>query len=372
MKKAKVLKLSILFLPLLLCFGISPAFSAWNFDWAFVQHRDYESGSSFKRLQFSISDSSTLPTSKDVVTSVSLTHPDGSAVTLDEGSFSSYDILNASYDSDGSQWSYGDFTASADFSYSFQDTLQTGDYDLKVTTSDGAQIETKCTFNGQVSLPALKSSSFLIRKDKSGNVFWNWDLPDELLVYASTGKTQLRAFIVASDNEGQTKALMYGSGPAHMGGWFIPDSVVQSLAAKGSNLNFGLQLRSRDNNNRYYTSTRTLTSDTITGYQNLITGVKMDAMGTVKVGTTVNFTALTNHAYDQTIYYKFNIVPKYGTPEYDANNVWSTIQDFSTSTTASYTFTEAGSYIIVVFARSEVNTPIDPAPIYGGAITVSE
>lgn len=82
----------------------------------------------------------------------------------------------------------------------------------------------------------------------------------------------------------------------------------------------------------------------------LVTGLSMSPQNNIAVGTTVTFTASAVSEEGGGIYYRFDLIPNYGTSQYDPNNNYTTIRGFSTSNTCTYTFNTAGDYIIVVFA----------------------
>lgn len=93
--------------------------------------------------------------------------------------------------------------------------------------------------------------------------------------------------------------------------------------------------------------------------------------GTASVGDTIAFTALgvSDNSSDD-LYYRFDLVPAYGTAGYDPYNNYTTIQDFSTNRTCNHLFTSPGSYIVVVYVNNSPMLPVAMAPIIGGSITV--
>jgi PKD repeat protein len=102
-----------------------------------------------------------------------------------------------------------------------------------------------------------------------------------------------------------------------------------------------------------------------------ITGLDMNITGTPQAGDSVTFTASATNSSDGDIYYRFDLIPNYGTSSYDPNNNYQTIRNFSTGSNCTHTFTESGSYIIVVWASSTASIPTNTAPpIIGGSITV--
>ena len=91
--------------------------------------------------------------------------------------------------------------------------------------------------------------------------------------------------------------------------------------------------------------------------------------GTPQPGGSLTFTASASNSEDGDVYYLFNLIPNYGTDDYDAFNNYETLQSFSTTNILSHRFSEAGSYILVVFA-SPTPSLQSGAPIIGGSITI--
>lgn len=92
----------------------------------------------------------------------------------------------------------------------------------------------------------------------------------------------------------------------------------------------------------------------------------------VKVGDWVVFNVSATAAIpDPRPYYRFDLVPNYGTAHYDPVYHWQTIRDFSQSNNYSYQFDEPGSYVIVVYASSTPNIPPGATPLIGGVVTVN-
>lgn len=93
---------------------------------------------------------------------------------------------------------------------------------------------------------------------------------------------------------------------------------------------------------------------------------------TVAVGETITFRANALSDSHATVYYRFNLVPNYGTSAYDPNNVYTTLQDFSTRNTCSHTFSSPGKYILVIFASYGQGAYYATMPIAGGSISVTQ
>ncbi len=83
---------------------------------------------------------------------------------------------------------------------------------------------------------------------------------------------------------------------------------------------------------------------------------------------TITFTA--NAIGPEPIYYKFWYRAGYGTPAYTTNR-FVVIQDFSISNRATYTFTTANNYIVLVWATDDPNNVVPSAvPIMGLNVNV--
>nr|WP_321492179.1 cohesin domain-containing protein [uncultured Desulfobacter sp.] len=101
-----------------------------------------------------------------------------------------------------------------------------------------------------------------------------------------------------------------------------------------------------------------------------VTGLSIDASDTIQVNQTVTFTATATHSANGTIFYRFHLVPNYGTDSYEPFSNWEVLQDASTSNSCSTTFTQPGSYVVVVFVSDTQAAPDSDTPIIGAVITV--
>jgi plastocyanin len=102
----------------------------------------------------------------------------------------------------------------------------------------------------------------------------------------------------------------------------------------------------------------------------VITGLSLSPTRTIQVGDSVTFSADAVNSSGGETYYRFHLIPDYGTDNYDPNNNWELMQDLSTNNTCTYTFTETGDYIVVVFAAATTSIPATAAPIMGGSVRV--
>jgi hypothetical protein len=102
----------------------------------------------------------------------------------------------------------------------------------------------------------------------------------------------------------------------------------------------------------------------------VITGLEMNLSGALEVGDSVTFTAAATDPDAEEIYYRFDLIPNYGTNDYDPLENYQTIKDFSTASTCEYTFSESGNYVIVVWASEAASMPENAPPIIGGSVAV--
>ena len=74
-------------------------------------------------------------------------------------------------------------------------------------------------FDFLLDLPIIPSRTFQIQTDSSGNLFWTWDIPEQLLTLAKTYDLQYKAGVGAMVN-GQNVALYWPNVPVEMGSSF--------------------------------------------------------------------------------------------------------------------------------------------------------
>ncbi len=101
-----------------------------------------------------------------------------------------------------------------------------------------------------------------------------------------------------------------------------------------------------------------------------INSLGLNVSSTPQPGGMVIFTAGAKNSEDEDVFYRYDIIPNFGTAAYDPVSGWEMIQDFSTTNVASYRFPEAGSYILVAWASPIPAIQPGAAPIIGGSITV--
>jgi hypothetical protein len=109
-------------------------------------------------------------------------------------------------------------------------------------------------FDFLLDLPIISSRTFQIQTDSAGNLFWTWDIPEQLLTLAKTYDLQIRAGVVAIVG-GQTVALYWPNVPVEMGSSFAPSSIYQNLVSRSDEIHFSFQVRSSNNMARAYSNT---------------------------------------------------------------------------------------------------------------------
>lgn len=228
--------------------------AAYRISWMYVQQRKYENENSFNRLSFGVRDDFDRPiTDNSEVVNIELYDPNNNLITLNDLRFWSEDTINGSYDGNKSQLFYGDFVFDSGFSADISANLIPGTYRLEVTLSDATVLQRNYDFNQLVNLPFISSNSFGFFLDQSGNVFWEWDFPIELIYLSFNYETSARAIIEIYDNQ-QYVGSVWLRLPSHMRGMIIPYDLIQKMKSKGDNYKSMIQLRTNDNNNRTYSS----------------------------------------------------------------------------------------------------------------------
>jgi hypothetical protein len=230
--------------------------AAYQLDWMSVQHRVYESGGSLNRLIFDIlDDSENYVGSASAVTGVVLKNPSGSPVNLATLKFSPlYDYFGSRFNLATSTWDYFTPMKLSDFYADILDPLVIGTYTLEVSMENGQTLTGQIAFDFLLDLPIISSRTFQIHTDSAGNLFWTWDIPEQLLTLAKTYELQIRAGVGAMVN-GQNVALYWPNVPVEMGYSFAPSSIYQDLVSRSDEIHFGFQVRTSNNNARAYSKT---------------------------------------------------------------------------------------------------------------------
>lgn len=93
--------------------------------------------------------------------------------------------------------------------------------------------------------------------------------------------------------------------------------------------------------------------------------------GSPQTGSPVTVSVSASSSDGSPVYYKFYYCANYGSESYDTTP-WTVVQDYSTTSSARYTFPSAGNYIIM--ARAVLNPNNEPAaiPIIGQAVYVAD
>ena len=230
--------------------------TAYQLEWHVIQHRVYESGGSLNRLAFDIiDDSGNYVSSANVVTGVVLKAPNGSAVNLSTLNFDPlFDYYGARFDLGSSAWVYYTPMELSEFRTNILDPLVIGNYTLEVSMENEELLTGVIAFDFLLDLPIISSRTFQIHTDSAGNLYWTWDIPEQLLTLSKTYDLQIRAGVAAMVN-GQNVALYWPNVPVEMGSSFAPIPIYQDLVSRSDEIRFWFQVRSSNNNARAYSNT---------------------------------------------------------------------------------------------------------------------
>lgn len=91
--------------------------------------------------------------------------------------------------------------------------------------------------------------------------------------------------------------------------------------------------------------------------------------GQIMPGSNVGITANAVSSDASTVYYKFFYCANYGSSAYDTTP-WTVIQNYSDSNSASFSFPQAGNYVVVVRAVTDPNNEPANLPLIGGVVSV--
>jgi hypothetical protein len=263
MKRIRI-TLSVSFVVLALTLIQAETSTAYQLGWTSIQHRVNESGDTINRLAFEIlDDSGNHVDTASVVTGAILRppkpngdpDPSGNPVNLTTINFSPlFDFYGARFNTINSTWEYNTPLEISDFTANILDPMVIGTYILEVSTDTGPPLIGQIDFDFLLDLPIIPSRTFQIQTDPSGNLFWTWDIPEQLLTLAKTYDLQYRAGVGAMAN-GQNVALYWPNVPVEMGFSFTPSSIFQELVNRSDEIHFWFQVRTSNNNARAYSKT---------------------------------------------------------------------------------------------------------------------
>jgi hypothetical protein len=224
--------------------------AAYSVPWRFVQHRLVEGSSTpVYRAAFALKDSGTgeYVTDGSIVANVVLRDPSGNVVNLtNPAGFEVYFEEDASYNGTTYTTTAPLYTAS-DFSATPPGPLVTGTYTFQISLNDASTLTPTYQFNGEIDLPVISSSSFVVTSDAS-NLCVQW----QGVSSTDWPNTSQRAFIDFSSS-GKFVAELFVTVPTDVHQVCIPHSVLTAFASSIGPYDaarFKLQLRTNDNNNR--------------------------------------------------------------------------------------------------------------------------
>ena len=254
--KQTSIPLLITFVVLALIFIQAGTSAAYNLVWADIQFRVYESGDTKNKLAFGITDNSgNYVNSTSAVTGVTLKYPNGdpvnslSSVELDP----LWDHYPARFDSASSSWVYLTPGQYSEFYFYILDPLVTGNYAFEVSMENGQKLTDTINFDLLVSLPIISSRTFQIQTDSAGNLYWTWDIPEQLLTMHQTYDLIIKAGVVAQVS-GKTVSLYWPTIPVEMGSSFVPSSIYQNLVSAADEIFFSLHVRDSEGIVRAYSN----------------------------------------------------------------------------------------------------------------------
>ena len=254
----KVVSGLIIVIFFLVCPGASLAVTEYTINPWWIQKRVYENGQEYNRLAFGILQGGSPIQSDDAnpVVDVSITDPNQNEVTITREIFDVYETIYGQFDLCSFQYYYDSWMTESYYIVDFSETPIPGTYVLTVETDDGAFHTKDYVFNGLVELPQISSKSFRGGKDSNGNFFLIWDPPSNPEFLGSdTSNLDVRTFLEIYDNSGDFVADVFVFGiPVNFGYLKIPSNIVQQAENKGVFYKIGLQVRTKDNNNRYYST----------------------------------------------------------------------------------------------------------------------
>jgi len=236
--------------------GVATCADAVEVSWMYVQHRLYESGRTYNRLAFGLTDDSGRELANDMeVASISLVNPEGQVVKLSDYRFSRDEEIFGIYDAMRSQWQFTEqWQVDSWFSADFSEPLIVGGYRLLVNIIDGRVLKYVFDFKGTAELPIISSESFELRPDPFGNVIWKWEIPIILGHMVFNLHTVVKASIDILKGDRQV-AYFFIKIPSHMSYLFIPRDIVRKMSTKGDRFALRIQLETGDITTRSYSNT---------------------------------------------------------------------------------------------------------------------
>jgi hypothetical protein len=220
----------------------------------YVQHRKYEDGKDFNRFYLRFNDDVGNPVENDVLLSAKLYDPTKAEVEILELAYTFDNYIINNYDGNANRWFYKQtFLPEGGYNGKVAGSLVNGIYSLVAVDKNNKIHTGQFTIFGIVKLPAISSTSFKPRLDQYGNFICEWAVPWSLCAQNPAWNTNVLTMIDIYDGENY-KGAIYTTIPTHMGRLFVPANIVDLAKAMGSSFKFSLQLRTNDNNNRWYST----------------------------------------------------------------------------------------------------------------------
>lgn len=213
-----------------------------------VQNRKIENGNTFNRLGFAMRSVNGEYPESNILTDVKLYDPSNNMVYLSNPGFQYYKTGYGRYDEEITEWLYPNLRDENYYSYEIQGNLVPGTYRLQVTDIYGVVHERPYYFNSTVDLPIISADTISWFTDEFRNFVLKWEAPIN-----PPANTSVRAIIKIFNDD--TFIGDFGMAvPTAMGYLPLPRWVLGMLQGFGNRLEFMVQLRTEDNNNRTYSN----------------------------------------------------------------------------------------------------------------------
>jgi hypothetical protein len=207
------------------------------------------------QMQFQLKDASNQNLTRSVsLADIKVYNPNGEPVHLTEITF--YDVAIGTYNDQTDQWNYPSPSFET-YGYAlFSDPLIVGRYTTEVT-HNGETYAGTSYFNGQVGLPKVDPTSFVLTGDSSGNLTWEWTLPEGLCTESSVYTPPM----IALYRQGQLLGLFFFRVPNGqcIHSFPLPASFVQSINAAADRVELLVDIRTNTQNNASLSLPLTLT-----------------------------------------------------------------------------------------------------------------
>jgi len=220
-------------------------FTYMGLDSVLVRQRVWGDGAIENQMQFQLKDGSGENLTRSVsLSEITIYDPHDQKVNLTGLTF--YDVAVGTYSAQAEQWNYPSPSFDT-YGYAiFSDSLAVGPYTIEVTHNNQIYAGSSY-FNGPVSLPKVDPSSFVLSGDSSGNLTWDWTLPEGLCSQFDV----YTAPLIAAYQQGQQIGLFFFRVPNGqcISSFFLPASFVQAINGMADEVELLVDIRTNTQNN---------------------------------------------------------------------------------------------------------------------------